>query len=118
MKNGDDLDEVRGNFLVEMGKLWPFVRGSLSQVRKRCNQPNCAACARGDKHPAWHFHYTENGRRRCTSVPVELVEWLHKAIDNGRKLETLLQQLGPQLLRCYEKTGVFTSKGKRQTFID
>src|ERR1039457_5528551 len=64
---------LRQNFLRQLQKLWPAIKGSLAQVRKPCIRPNCPACARDDKHPAFILSFTDKGRRRCMYVPAELV---------------------------------------------
>jgi hypothetical protein len=94
---------LRQNFLRQLEKLWPAIKGSLAEVHKPCIRPNCAACARGDKHPAFILSFTDQGRRRCMYVPAELVPHLQQALRNGKALEALLHQLGPELLRQYRK---------------
>lgn len=94
---------LRRDFLRQLQKLWPPIKGSLAEVRKPCIRPNCPACARGDKHPAFILSFTDKGRRRCMYVPAELVPQLQQALRNGKALEELLYQLGPELLRQYRK---------------
>ena len=94
---------LRQNFLRQLQKLWPAIKGSLAQVRKPCIRPNCPACARGDKHPAFILSFTDKGRRRCMYVPAGLVPQLQQALRNGKALEALLCQLGPELLRQYRQ---------------
>jgi hypothetical protein len=94
---------LRQNFLRQLQKLWPPIKGSLAEVRKPCIRPNCSACARGDKHPAYILSFTDKGRRRCMYVPTELVPRLQQALRNGRALEELLYQLGPELLRHHRQ---------------
>jgi hypothetical protein len=94
---------LRQDFLHDLQKLWPAIKGSLAEVRKPCIRPNCPACARGDKHPAFILSFTDKGRRRCMYVPAELVPQLQQALRNGKALEALLYQLGPELLRQYRK---------------
>ena len=94
---------LRHNFLRQFEKLWPAIKGSLAEVRKPCIRPNCAACACGDKHPAFILSFTDRGRRRCMYVPAELVPRLQQALRNGKALEGLLYQLGPELLRQYRQ---------------
>src|ERR1039458_7656629 len=72
---------LRQNFLRQLQKLWPAIKGSLSEVRKPCIRPNCAACASGDKHPAFMLSFTDQGRRRCMYVPAELVPQLQVVSD-------------------------------------
>lgn len=104
MPNSKSSDAaVRQNFLRQLEKLWPPIKGSLAEVRKPCIRPNCPACARGDKHPAYILSFTDKGRRRCMYVPTELVPRLQQALRNGRALEELLYQLGPELLRHHRQ---------------
>lgn len=86
-------------FLQQITKLWPAIRGSLAQIRKTCLRPGCKACARGQKHPAFIFSFTQDGKRRCMYVPKDLVPLFKRALQNGRRIETLLYELGPRLLR-------------------
>jgi len=90
-------------FLRDLQRLWPAIKGSLTQVRKPCIRPHCAACARGDKHPAFMLSFTEKGRRRCMYVPALWVPRLQQALQNGHELEALLSELGPALLRHYRQ---------------
>ena len=94
---------LRQQFLRQLEKLWPAIKGSLAQVHKPCIRSSCAACARGDKHPAFILSFTDKGRRRCMYVPAELVPLLRQALRNGKALEALLYQLGPELLRQYRQ---------------
>jgi Family of unknown function (DUF6788) len=94
---------LRQGFLHQVERLWPAIKGSLSEVRKPCIRKNCAACARGDKHPAFILSFTENGRRRCMYVPAGLVPQLRRALRNGKALEALLYQMGPTMLREYRR---------------
>jgi hypothetical protein len=94
---------LRQNFLRQIQTLWPAIKGSLAEVHKPCIRPNCAACARGDKHRAFILSFTDKGRRRCMYVPAELVPRLRQALRNGKALEALLCELGPELLRHYRR---------------
>jgi hypothetical protein len=95
--------KLHRHFLCQLEKLWPAIKGSLAEIRKPCIRPNCPACARGDKHPAFILSFTDRGRRRCMYVPAELVPPLQQALRNGKALEALLYQLGPELLRQYRR---------------
>ena len=80
---------------------WPALKGSLAEVHKPCIRPHCPACARGDKHSNYLLSFTENGRRRCLYVPRPMVPLLKRALENGRRLERILYEMGPALLREY-----------------
>lgn len=104
MPNSKSTDAaLRQNFLRQLQALWPPIKGSLAEVRKPCIRPNCPACARGDKHPAYILSFTDKGRRRCMYVPAQMVPQLQQALRNGRALEEFLYQLGPELLRHYRQ---------------
>ena len=88
-------------FLRKLLALWPALKGSLAEVRKPCIRPHCRACASGRKHPNYLLAFTDRGRRRCLYVPQAMVPALKRALDNGRRIEQLLYQMGPALVREY-----------------
>jgi len=102
---------LRQQFLEDVQRLWPVLKGSLAQIRKPCIRPACPACARGEKHPAFILSFTQGGRRRCMYVPAALVCLLQTGLQNGRRLEALLYQLGPALLRHYRQERDSQPKG-------
>ena len=102
-ENKESAPELQKHFRDQLASLWPILKGSLSEIRKPCIRPNCPACARGDKHPAFILSFTQKGRRRCMYVPAALVPVLRQGLENGRKLEALLCALGPMLLRKYRE---------------
>jgi len=80
---------------------WPALKGSLALVHKPCIRPNCRTCASGKKHPNYLLAFTEEGRRRCLYVPSATVPAIKRALNNGRRIEQLLYQMGPVLLQEY-----------------
>jgi hypothetical protein len=92
---------MQTRFRDKLLALWPALKGSLAQVRKPCIRPDCRACARGDKHPNYLLAFTQRGRRRCLYVPKAMVAVLKRALENGRRIEQLLNEMGPALLREY-----------------
>lgn len=103
-------------FFQQITGLWPAVKGSLALVHKPCIRPNCAACASGEKHPNYLLAFTSQGKRRCMYVPLAMVPVLKRALQNGRKLEQLLYDLGPALLREYRAHNpAQTGPGKKLT---
>src|SRR6266568_3827266 len=83
--------------LCEAQKYHPFT-GSAAPSQE---VPDLMACARGDKHPNYLLAFTEKGRRRCLYVPQAMVPVLKRALKNGRRVEQLLYEMGPALLRQY-----------------
>ena len=92
---------LQQRFLDKLLPLWPALKGSLALVHKPCIRPNCPACARGTKHPNYLLAFTQEGRRRCLYVPQAMVPALKRALKNGRRIEQLLYEVGPALLREY-----------------
>jgi hypothetical protein len=95
--------QLQAQFREQLATLWPVLRGSLSQVAKPCIRPDCPACARGDKHPAFLWTFTVAGRRRCLYVPAELVPLVQQGLENGRRLDAHLAALGPAWLRAWRQ---------------
>jgi hypothetical protein len=89
--------------LQKLLSLWPALKGSLAQVRKPCTRSHCPACARGDKHPNYLLAFSDKGRRCCLYVPLSMVPVLKRALANGRRIERLLYEMGPTLLREYRQ---------------
>jgi hypothetical protein len=100
-KNIHSMEQKR--FLGQLLSCWPALKGSLAEVRKPCIRPRCKACASGKKHPNYLLAFSEEGRRRCLYVPKEVVPALKRALKNGRRIEKLLYQMGPLLLREYRE---------------
>jgi hypothetical protein len=94
---------LEAQWQTRVSGLWPAIKGSLAKVNKPCIRQHCLACARGDKHPAWLLAFTQRGRRRCMYVPLELVRLVRRAVKNGRRLEQLLYQTGPSLIKEYRR---------------
>jgi hypothetical protein len=80
---------------------WPALKGSLALVRKPCIRPNCSACASGKKHANYLLAFNHKGQRRCLYVPAAMVPKLKRALANGRRIEQLLYEMGPALLKEY-----------------
>ncbi len=92
---------LQQQFLDQLRACWPALKGSLALVYKPCVRPNCPACARGQKHPNYLLAFTQRGRRRCLYVPKAMVRVIEQALENGRRIEQLLYQMGPALLQEY-----------------
>jgi hypothetical protein len=99
-------------FLAHMAKLWPALKGSLSQVRKPCIRPHCPACASGQKHLAYMLSFTQDGCRRCMYVPDALAPLIRRALRNGRSVEQLLCEMGPALIHQHRQKRARTSENR------
>ena len=101
VKQKKSVSAVAQHFWDQLLPLWPALKGSLALVHKPCIRPDCPACARGDKHPNYLLAFTQKGRRRCLYVPQAMVPVLQRALENGRRLEQLLYEMGPALVQEY-----------------
>ena len=101
MKQKNIMASVQPRLRDKLLSCWPALKGSLARVYKPCIRPHCSACARGDKHPNYLLAFTQKGRRRCLYVPKSMVPKLKRALKNGRRIERLLYEMGPALLRQY-----------------
>ena len=95
MKEEDFFERIRG--------LWPVAKGCVAEVRKPCIRPGCQACKRGEKHPATIFAFERSGKKRCMYVPKEMESTLRQAVHNGRELESLMVEMGAELIEDYRK---------------
>lgn len=96
-------------FQSEIEDLWPFARGSLSLVRKPCVRPGCPACAKGIKHPSYILMTRDEASRRCMHVPKELAPVLREALENGKKVDHLMERMAVRMImewrdKCGKKT--------------
>jgi hypothetical protein len=105
MKNATANKQAsRGEWMAQMQGLWPAIKGSLAQVRKPCIRKNCAACASGQKHPAWILSVVAAGRRSTLYVAEARAGEIQQAIKNGREIEVLLQKAAIQMVKYFRTT--------------
>ena len=95
----DPVTKTVAELMQDVQALWPASRGSVSEVRKPCVNPNCQVCASGEKHPVWLYSCVLDGKRKCVYVPREQVPALQQALKNGKALEQVLVQAGLALIR-------------------
>ena len=91
-------EDLRKWFLSEVEKLWPISGGSLSLRKNRCIRPNWQMCRSGGGHPAYALHFRFDKRQTSIYVPDDLVEHLETAIENRKKLQTLVLETGRRYL--------------------
>ncbi len=87
-------DDLRKWFFKELEKLWPLAGGSLSLRKNRCIRPNCPVCRSGEGHPAYSLHTRSEGRQTSVYVPDELVPQVEVAVQNRKRLQALLVEVG------------------------
>jgi len=88
------------SLLRRLGRVGPFVAGTLSCVPHRCGNPRCK-CARGQGAPAWRLTYKDKQQKTVTVyVPVGMLEEVRQWVENYRALKSLVSEIsGAQLNR-------------------
>jgi len=93
MPNQKELSkDVYQWFQKQAADLWPAALGSLSLRRTKCIRENCQACIRGELHTSHVLSGRIKGKRFSLYIPDEIAPEIQRCLDNGRKLQELLQQ--------------------------
>ena len=105
--------------LAALGTKEPWVAGSLTEIRRRCGNPNCR-CAReeGRKHPAHLLTTKVKGKTRAIYVPVDMVEEVRQWCRQYRRIKAEIKEVSAcceQLIRLHsrEKRTRSVKKGAR-----
>lgn len=83
--------------LRELGRVGPFVVGSLSRVKRRCGNPWCR-CARGEPHFAYALSFKIRGKTKTVHVPKDMVKEVQAWVRQYRRVKQLLQAISRQSL--------------------
>src|SRR5262249_34731605 len=70
----------------------PLLRGTLVLRLRSCGKSYCR-CQRGQKHPALYLYTRAGGRQIGTYIPKALHHSVRQAVDNGRRVKWLLDQV-------------------------
>jgi hypothetical protein len=93
-KTTQSTEDVRRWFAGVIRDLWPVAVGSLSLRKGPCIRPNCPACASGEGHSSYALYGRRGKRRFSIYVPERLVPEVNAAIQNGRRLQELINEAG------------------------
>ena len=94
MRKTQSTEDVRRWFAGVIRDLWPVAVGSLSLRKGPCIRPNCPACASGEGHSSYALYGRRGKRRFSIYVPERLVPEVNAAIQNGRRLQELINEAG------------------------
>ena len=108
---GETTDDIRRWFRDAIQSLWPIAEGSLSLRKCPCIRPNCPACARGEGHSSYVLYGRQGKKRLSIYVPENLVPEVQAALENGRRLQQLMNEAGLRYVRAL-KRGRTDSRGK------
>ena len=98
-----EIRNLRRWFLEAIQQLWPVATGSLSLRKGPCIRENCPACASGKGHSSYAVYGRRKGRRFSIYVPEELVPEVRGAIQNGRRLQELINEAGVRYVKTLKK---------------
>jgi len=101
-KNIKMLERMRDARLRKLGKVKPFIAGTLVNYEITCGNPRCK-CAKGQKHPKAHLTYKGKDRKTVSVyIPVdkrkEVAEWVRE-YKRLKKLIREISELQEQILR-------------------
>jgi hypothetical protein len=106
----ETAEGVQRWFRSAVARLWPVAEGSLSLRRCPCIRKGCAACARGEGHPSYVLYARRSGKRVSLYVPAELAPHIESAIENGRKLQQLINEAGVRYTRALKQERTLKSR--------
>lgn len=93
----------------------PLLRGALVLQYRSCGKP-CRRCQSGQKHPALYLHTRSGDRRVCIYIPSALHDAVRSAIETGRQIDDLVDQVSQHNLQelLERKQELFARKGRPQ----
>jgi hypothetical protein len=103
MRKPESTEDVRRWFVGVIRELWPVAAGSLSLRRGPCIRPNCPACASGKGHSSYALYGRRGKRRFSIYVPERLVPEVRAAIQNGRRLQELINEAGARYVDALKR---------------
>jgi hypothetical protein len=103
MRKTESIEDVRRWFKGVIRNTWPVAVGSLSLRKGPCIRPNCAACASGKGHSSYALYGRRGKRRFSVYVPERLVPEVRVAIQNGRRLQALINQAGQRYISALKR---------------
>jgi hypothetical protein len=103
MPKEDTPEDVKRWFAAAIAKLWPVAEGSLSLRRCPCVRENCRVCARGEGHPSYVLYARRGGRRASIYVPDDVAPKIEEAIENGRRLQQLVNEAGVRYVEAVKR---------------
>lgn len=100
-----ELKAKRSALLRQLGRIKPFVEGSIAEIHSECGTKNCR-CHRGEKHRSVRLCRKEKGKSQAIYIPVDLEEDVRQWNDEHKRLKALLKEislLSEQIIRFHVK---------------
>jgi hypothetical protein len=95
----------RDALIKRLGKVRPFVGGSVVVVERACGNPNCK-CRKGEKHPGYYLTWKEKKKTKGIYIPVDLVEQVQGWSEEYKLVKDIIQEVSDIqkiLIRVYVK---------------
>ncbi len=86
------FETYRAAKLRQLAKVGPFLMASLSEVNRRCGNPNCK-CAKGKPHKAHVLTYKVKGRSKAVHVPKDMVKEVKEWVREHKRLKALMKDI-------------------------
>ena len=96
-------ENVKQWFNQAIQHLWPVAEGSLSFRKCPCIRKNCRVCASGKGHRSYILYARRGKERVSVYVPEDVVPSVEQALENGRELQTLMNEAGVRYLRARKR---------------
>ncbi|MFH2001352.1 MAG: DUF6788 family protein [Planctomycetota bacterium] len=100
-----ELKAKRSALLRQLGRVKPFVEGSLAEIHSECGTKNCR-CHQGQKHRSVRLCRKETGKSQAIYVPRDLEEEVRQWNEEHKRIKALLKEislLSEQIIRGYVK---------------
>jgi len=91
--NTNWLKRKRESLIKRLGKVKPFVAGSVVKVKKRCGNKNCK-CAKGKyKHESFYLMYKVKGVTKGIYIPVDMIEEVKLWSEGWKEVKELIKEI-------------------------
>ena len=98
------LLRMRDGLLKKLGRLEPFVDGSVVLIARTCGNSQQCHCSRGSKHVSTYLTYKVKGKTHTLYVPVDLESQVRRWSERYHKVKALAAQvcgLQREMIRLY-----------------
>lgn len=101
-----ELEAKRSALLRQLGRIKPFVEGSIAEIYSKCGSAGCR-CQKGQKHRSVRLCRKEKGKSQAIYVPRGLESQVLEWNEEHKRLKVLLKEisaLSEQIIRGYVKS--------------
>lgn len=92
-KKINTLENKRSHILKEIIDITHMVRGSYSEIYRRCGKPNCWCTKETKGHPSYRITWTKEAKAGTKTIPKENITWIKEMTGNYKKCRNLRANL-------------------------